>query len=487
MSLAVALNNARTSLLTTATQISVSGRNIAGASEDGYTRKIAQPTTAFDGSSHISSIGRASDLALFYRMVSAQSSATSQEALSAGLDRLHGTIGDTADGASPAALIGDLTNALRALADAPSDRSLAQSVVAAAQDIVTKLANASQAVSDVRDDADAAMADSVDTINGLLQRFGELNTQIVRGTTIGTDVTEALDDRDAILAQLSQEIGITVVARGDNDMAIYTDSGVTLFDKLPRSVTFAASSSLPVGVAGSAVLVDGVPVTGDSATMVLRSGRLAGLASLRDDIAPAYQSQLDEMARGLVEAFAETDQSGGGGPALAGLFTWTGGPGVPASGVAVPGLARNLAVNAAVDPAQGGTLDRLRDGGMNGIDYNYNLGGAASFAERLGGVLDDLAAPRAFAATGLPSGVSLLDIGTASVSWLEQLRSNTAQSADYQNTLLSRASEALSNATGVNMDDEYALQLQLEQSYAAASKLIAVVQQLFETLLESIG
>lgn len=487
MSLAVALNNARTSLLTTAKQISVSGRNITGASEAGYTRKIAQSTTGFDGSSHIVSVARATDLALFYRVVSAHSSAAGQSALADGLDRLHDTIGDTADGSSPAARIGDLTNALRALADSPSDMTLAQTVVNAAQDVVSTLANASQVVTDVRNDADAAMASSVDTINDLLGQFAELNTQIVRGTTTGTDVNEALDHRDTILAALSQEIGITVVMRSDNDMAIYTDGGVTLFDKTPRTVEFDATASLPTGVAGGAIRVDGVPVTGDSATMPLRSGRLAGLASLRDEIAPAYQSQLDEMARGLVEAFAETDQSGGGGPALAGLFTWTGGPGVPASGVAVPGLATSLHVNPGADPAQGGSLYALRDGGVNGADYRYNPGGAASFSDRLNGVLDDLDAARAFDASGLPSDVSLLDLGTASVSWLEGLRSSTTQSADYQNTLLSRASEALSNATGVNMDDEYALQLQLEQSYAASSKLIGIIQQLFETLLDAVN
>ena len=238
--------------------------------------------------------------------------------------------------------------------------------------------------------------------------------------------------------------------------------------------------------AANAVLIDGVPVTGESATMPLRSGRLAGLATLRDEIAPTYQAQLDEIAGALVGAFAETDQTGGGGAALAGLFTWSGGPAVPAGAVA--GLAATLTVNPLVDPSAGGNLTLLRDGGINGAAYSYNATGAASFADRLVAILGDLEGARSFdAAAGLGSGVSLLDFGTASVGWLEDLRSSTEQSADYQNTLLARASEALSNATGVNVDDEYALQLQLEQSYAASSKLIAALQQLFDTLLEAVA
>ena len=488
MSLAVALNNARTSLLTTAKQISISGRNITGADDPGYTRKIALPTTDFDGSSRIVSIARATNLALFYRVMGSQSSAAGQEALLAGLEQLHQTTGDTADGTSPAALVGSLASALQALAGAPSDRSLAQSVVTAAQSVVASLSGASQAVLTVRNEADAAMAASVDEINGLLDRFTALNTQIVHGTVAGEDVTQALDDRDAVLARLSQEVGVTVVMRADNDMAIYTDSGVTLFDKTPRSVAFQKSTSLPAGVAGNVVLIDGMPMTGANATMPLRSGRLAGLATLRDEIAPAYQAQLDEMARGLIEAFAETDQSGGGGPALAGLFAWSGGPGIPAGGMAVPGLAAAIRVNSLVDPAKGGSLDRLRDGGVNGADYAYNVTGAASFAARLDALVVELGAARAFdPAAGLASGIGLVDFGTASVSWLEGLRRETSDTADYQSTLLARASEALSNAVGVNMDDEYALQLQLEQSYAASSKLIGVIKQLFDTLLETVG
>ena len=50
-------------------------------------------------------------------------------------------------------------------------------------------------------------------------------------------------------------------------------------------------------------------VTGASAVMPLHGGKLAGLAALRDDVTVTYQSQLDEVARGLIETFAESDQT----------------------------------------------------------------------------------------------------------------------------------------------------------------------------------
>jgi flagellar hook-associated protein 1 FlgK len=221
--------------------------------------------------------------------------------------------------------------------------------------------------------------------------------------------------------------------------------------------------------------------------MPLRSGNLVGLSTLRDEHAVTSQNQLDEVARGLIATFAESDRSGGGGPDLAGLFTWSGGPAVPAAGALAPGLAGRIRVNPSVDPMQGGRLERLRDGGMNGVAYTYNATGAAGFSGRLEALAAAMTAPQTFnAASGITGAFGLTDFGAASVSWLEGLRQAVTTDAGYQATLVARASEALSNATGVNMDDEYAIQLQLEKSYAASSKLIGVINQLFDTLLATV-
>ncbi len=332
------------------------------------------------------------------------------------------------------------------------------------------------------------MAASVDKLNSLLAQFQTLNQRVVAESQTGQDATDALDQRDGLLDQISQEIGISVVRRGDNDMAVYTDSGVVLFDKTARTVSMAPSSTLPPGTTGNPVVVDGVPVTGANAPMPISSGALVGLATLRDETAPTYQAQLDEMARGLVESFAEQDQSGGGGADLAGLFTWSGGPAVPAGGTLSSGIAATLKVNSAVVPAEGGAISRLRDGGINGAGYKYNATGAAGYSDRLSGFIDQLGAARSFSgASGLEVTTSLTDFSTASIGWLEDQRQSTSDTADYQSALLTRVQTALSNAVGINLDDEYAQQLQFEQSYQASSKLITVVNSLFQVLLDAVA
>jgi flagellar hook-associated protein 1 FlgK len=487
VSLSVALNTARSALSTTAKQIAVSGSNVAGADDPGRTRKIAQTVSDGLGSVRLATVTRATDLPLFYRLLDARATGSGQNALVEGLNRLHDTVGDPSDKASPSAKIAAFATALQASANAPHDRNLAQAALTAARGVASSLAASTELVQSVRNEADTAIADSVTRLDRLLAELAEANTIAVRQSIAGEDATDALDRRDALLGAISDEVGITVVTREHNDIAVYTDSGVTLLDKTPRAITF-ATGNLAAGVDGAAIIIDGVAVTGAGAAMPIHSGKLAGLSALRDEIAPAYQAQLDEIARGLVQALAEADQSGNGGPDLAGLITWSGGPALPPAGTLVSGMAAALAVNAAVDPAAGGNLDRLRDGGINGPDYRYNPTLATGYSDRLGGMLAALTAAQTFdAAAGLPGGIGVTDFSVASVSWLEDQRQVATRTADTQAAMVARATDALSNSTGINIDDEYALQLRLEQSYQASSKLIAVVNSMMESLLQAVG
>src|SRR5690606_35958872 len=153
-----------------------------------------------------------------------------------------------------------------------------------------------------RERADGEIALSVENLNRMLKEFEAVNQAIVKGTRSGLDVTDELDMRDQLLRSISAEVEVRTVMRADGDMAIFLSSGVTLFDKTARDVSFVPTPTLLAGQSGHQVYVDGVPMSKSV------SGRIAGLLEVRDTIAPTYQNQLDEIARGLIEIFAETDQ-----------------------------------------------------------------------------------------------------------------------------------------------------------------------------------
>jgi flagellar hook-associated protein 1 FlgK len=170
-----------------------------------------------------------------------------------------------------------------------------------------------------------------------------------------------------------------------------------------------------------------------------------------------------------------------------GLFT-DGSASVPATvPSAQAGLAAKIRINAAVDPRNAGSsLDTLRDGGMNGADYRVSAG-AAAYADRLRTLVSSLGAERTFdSAAGLRTSDSLLSFATGSAGWLEGQRKSAASLADYESTLLARTSDALSNAVGVNTDDETARALELERSYTASAKLLTLVNDLLKTLMDAV-
>jgi flagellar hook-associated protein 1 FlgK len=299
-----------------------------------------------------------------------------------------------------------------------------------------------------------------------------------------------MDTRDSLIAQLSEEIGVTIVPRAGNDIALYTDSGVPLFDKTARPVKFDQTNVYAPGTVGKAVSIDGIQVTGAGALMPLNSGNLVGLVAVRDDVAVTYQRQLDELARGLIEAFAEEHQTDASQPDLPGVFTFPGAAGVPAS-PATTGLAGLIRITNEIDPTKSATgkFENIRDGGINGAAYRYNpKPDNTAFSGRLYGLVGEMTKERTFDKTlGLGETVSLQEFAQGSASWVESSRQSADQSLDYRNTLLGHASEALSNATDVNEDDETALMLQLEKSYSASAKLISVIDQMIKTLLNAVG
>ncbi|GGB53869.1 flagellar hook protein FlgK [Roseibium aquae] len=498
MSLSVALQVAQSALAARQSETSVISRNVSGAQDPGYSRKSVMLSSLVTNSGQaggvrVEGVARAANEALYTSLLRSTSSGTAQQAVLDGLSALAVTINDTELEMSPAAKLGDLKKSLQAFASEPNNTILAQSLLSDAQTMAQTLNNASRTVQETRAKADADIAASVAKVNRLLDQFEGLNDKIVQGNQIGTDITDALDERDRVLLSLSEEIGISTLSRADGDMVITTDSGITLFETTARAVTFETTFSYAAGTVGNAVFIDGVPAAGPNAVMELKSGRIKGLADLRDNVATTYQSQLDEIARGLIVAFREADQSGGGGPDQQGLFVESAGAGVPVGtnlGLVLPaglttGLASTITINRNADPDQGGDLDRLRNGGLSDpVNYDYNPANLAGYSDRIQGMLSGINTSTTFDPNvGLDPTDSVSGFAASSVSWLEARRSAATNDLEVQSVIVNRTAENLSNTTGVNIDEEMTRLLDIERAFAAAAKLITTVDRMLDDLM----
>jgi flagellar hook-associated protein 1 FlgK len=483
MSLSSALSIAQSALLATSKQTSVVSRNVADASNPDYTRRIAVVTSTAPGSRSVEIQRTANDL-LFRQNLSALSAWSGQSALYNGMDQLDLSVNGVDNASSPSTAIANLQKALQLYATTPSNQNLGTSVIDAAKQVVNSLNSGTKAIQDFRTQADSQIATAVDDLNSLLSQFQDANKAVISGTRSGTDVSDALDQRDAILKKISEYVPVSTFTRGDNDMVITTKDGSTLFETVPRSVTFTPSAGYSAGTPGNTIYIDNVPVSAGTGDNTTTDGKLAGLLKLRDGVASTMQSQLDEIARGLVTAFAETAPSQ---PNAAGLFTWSGAPAIPAAGTLVDGLAGTISVNAAFDPSAGGNPALLRDGGANGAAYVVNTGGA-SYSDLLISYSNKLDQPMAFdssAGITVSSGVS--DYAANAIGWFEGVRQQASTNADSKQALAARTAEALSNDTGVNVDQEMSLLLDLEHTYQASAHMMKTVSDMLDSLMAAVG
>lgn len=481
MSLSTALNIAQSALGSASRQVGTVSRNVANVNNADYNRRVAVQVTTVPGA-RVAQIQRAADEQLFRQNIAAISAQSGQGALSAGLDRLTTAVNGVDNASAAATALGKLAVALQTYSATPSNNNLAAVTVQSARDVVTALNEGSAAIQNTRQQADEEIAASVDKLNDLLGKFEQANNEVVSGTRLGRDTSDALDARDATLKQIAELVPVSAVTRGSNDVVLVTGDGTTLFETSPREVKFTQTFGFGANTAGKAVTIDGVPVKGGAGA----SGKIAGLVELRDGATVKLQAQLDEVARGVITAFRETDRTGGGAPDKPGLFTWAGGAALPGAGLQ-NGLAATIAINAAFDPDKGGNPVLLRDGGANGAAYKANTTNSASYAGLIIGYGDRLEAPIAFdPAAGLGVSAGLNTFASASVGWLNGMRQQAATGAETNEALVSRTSEALSNATGVNQDTEMSLLLDLENSYQATTRLIKTVDEMMQALMAAV-
>lgn len=458
MNLDVATNVARQALIASQTQLALSGRNIAAANDPERSRVGASLTTTVDGGVRVQSVRRAEDVAVYKRMIAATAATAERDAVLTQLDVLAESVGDPQYGTSVGAMIGDLQNALADYANAPDDPLFGRTVIERARDVADKLNRSATEMLLMREAADQEISDSVEEVNRLLLDYEEVNRDIVIGTNRARDITMDLDRRDAIVAELATHIGVTTMAREDNDQALFTDGGITLFDKGIRDVSFERTAVYTASTVGGYILVDGLPITGEDAPMPSTTGSIVGNALIRDEVVPAFQLQMDEIARELTTIFEDGTGS---------LFVNGGGP----------DYAGTIAVAPDVDPLQGGVVENLRDGTGNPSAF-------AAYADRLLALGASLQANAAFDADAqLSTTASVLGFATESAGWVERMRQGVDIQASAEAAILSQTSDAMSRATGVNLDDEYATQLQLERSFAASSRLIGIIDEMFDSLL----
>ncbi|ABG30283.1 flagellar hook-associated protein FlgK [Roseobacter denitrificans] len=479
MSISGALSNAMTGLRAAGRTSEVISANLANAMTPGYGVRNLSLSSSQLGGVAIDGVMRNVDPSLLADLRLADASFGNANNRTKFLNDFENLLGTPEEANSLAGRMAEFERTLITAASRPDAPERLNSVVDAARDIATLISKASDGVQQARSDADRAIQVQIDRLNTSLQSVKELNSQITRTISTGSDASALFDNRQAIVDEINAIVPVRLVPRDNGQIALYSTGGAILIDGGVAEIEFNAVNQVtPFMTLGGGTLsglsVNGYPVRTDSARGALGGGTLGAHFEIRDELGTSAQTQLDAFARDLIERFQDPAVDASLAVGDPGIFTDAGLAFDPVNEI---GLSARLSVNAAVDERQGGESWRIRDG------VNALTPGDVGDARLIQALSDTLSAKRAPASGDFGAGAfSAMNLISTFTSQVGADRSRAEQTLSFASSQFDELTQQVL-ANGVDSDQELQRLLIVEQAYAANARMIEAADEMMQTIL----
>jgi len=339
--------------------------------------------------------------------------------------------------------ISNFFDSINQLSTDPSDLSLRQGVLTAADNLATSFNTAANNLTQQQSSLDLSAVQTVGQINQLTQQIAGLNAQVSNLQNVGENAGTFVDQRTEAINQLSALVDVSVIPTG-NTLTLTTANGAPL-------VTGQESFQLTTQT-NSAGLHD-IYSQGNDITSEITSGQLGGTLQARDQEIPSIKSQLDTLAAGLANA-VNTVQAGGydlNGDAGTNLFNPP-----PASGV---GAAASLSV-AITDPS----LIAASSDGTVGSNGNAQAMYALSSQPLI----------NSQSPSNYYSGI-VFNVGNDAA--------NASAEESASSLVVQQLNDQLSSVSGVSLDEEAANMVQYQDAYQASAQVITTINDMMYTVI----
>src|SRR5208283_5133764 len=288
-------------------EMETTSNNVANANSPGYTREVSDVTAGDPVEMGSLSIGTGVVLekieSLRDPMLQIQINQATQQnsSLNASLTQLQQIQTQFAsDTSGIGADISNFFNSLQQLSPDPSDLTLRQGVLTAADTLATDFNSAAQSLQTQRSNVDQNVVQTVSQVNSLTSQIASVDQQISALQGVNQDPGTLVDTQNNLIQQLSALVDVQVIPT-DQGITLATSNGTTL---VSGSQSFALSAQL--GSNGVQHIMAG---TADI-TSSLTGGSLAGLIQVRDQQIPSIGSSLDQLAAGLANGLNAANAEG---------------------------------------------------------------------------------------------------------------------------------------------------------------------------------
>lgn len=368
-------------------------------------------------------------------------------------------------------------DSLQDLSREPEFASVREVVVQRAQVLVEAIGATRGHLQSLRESVNGNIPLKVSEINSLGTRLAELNIQIGKISATGSLPNDLLDQRDALLEELSQLVDIEVV-QDHAQMVGVTVGGASLVHR----GTFYNLMSGSAAAEDQGYRRHGVFWAATGNEVIVESGELAGYLHLRDGEIQDALDGLDQWTYNFAAKFNEIHRGGfdlqGNGPASDQgepdffLFEQQGlAPGEPP-----PFAAMNIKVNENI--AANTALIRA-----SSVQHNEGNGQNALELARL-------RFERVIQTDGGGGQSTSITIGDAFNALISKLGVNTQRAikmSENEETLTEHLRNLKEATAGVSLDEEMANMIRFQHAYNAAARMMTAVDETLDTIINRLG
>ncbi|WP_454733797.1 MULTISPECIES: flagellar hook-associated protein FlgK [Cupriavidus] len=304
------LNTAQNALTTV-------GHNLSNAATPGYTRQntiIAsaggQYTSAgfFGQGSNTTSVVRVYDEFLTNQLRGALSSSAQLSTYSDQISQIDNLLADQKGGLAP--LMQNFFAAVQGVSDTPADPAARQNMLNAGQSLVGQMRASNAYFQQLRDGVNTQIQSQVTQVNAYSQQIAKLNTQITQATAAGAGQppNDLLDQRDQLVQQLTQIVGVKVVPQ-DGVFNVYVGNGQPLvMGSTSYDLKAVQSSDDPSRTTVAFTQSNGNVYQMDESA--LKGGSLGGLLQFRSETLDPAQNAIGRLSVTLAQTFNDQHKLG---------------------------------------------------------------------------------------------------------------------------------------------------------------------------------
>ncbi len=306
------------------TALDIIGNNIANAATEGYHRQRVELTPSSVSQSNLIASGGGVDVVGATRMIDGllEREIVRQESSYGEVSRelttmssIETTFGEFSEGGGLNATIDAFFDALRGLAAHPLESVYRNDTVSSANTLATEFRRLGDALTSLGDQIVIEAQDAVSSMNSLIEQVAELNGKIQTVEINGGDANNLRDRRDQLIVDLAGFASVETQERGYGvvDISIAGLPVVTGSISVEVAVNLESGQSLNV-----------VAAENDGGSLEVEGGRLGGLLSLKNELLPGLQGQLDTLAKAIVNEVNQVHVQGlGTDGAFNELTGWT--------------------------------------------------------------------------------------------------------------------------------------------------------------------